>query len=77
MKMKKYSMQCSCGHVMTVDAKSREEAVSKLKATMTEEAVVAHMQEKHPGEPMLTQAQVHAGIQQGVKEGVPQTSPIV
>ncbi len=61
--MQKFSMTCTCGHVMDVDAETREDAVAKMKATMNEEAVAQHMAEKHPGEPPMTVAQVHAGIE--------------
>lgn len=56
---------------MTTEAKSREEAVGNLKAMMTEEAIAAHMREKHPGEPMMTKAQVDAQITKGVKVAAP------
>lgn len=59
-------MTCSCGDVMTVEAGSREEAVGKMKGMMDETAVAAHMSEKHPGEPMMSVAQVHAMIEQGL-----------
>lgn len=62
--MNKYSMTCSCGDVMTVEAGSREEAVGKMKGMMNEAAVAAHMAEKHPGEPAMLVDQVHAMIEQ-------------
>ncbi len=60
--MQKFSMTCSCGDVMSVDAESREEAVTKMKGMMTQEAIDAHCAEKHP-EMKLAQADVHAGIE--------------
>lgn len=65
--MQKFSMTCTCGHVMDVDAENRDEAVMKMKDTMTAEAVSAHMAEKHPGEPAFTQAQVHAQIEENLQ----------
>lgn len=66
--MKKYSMTCSCGDVMTVDAASREEAVEKLKGMMTDEAIKQHMADKHPGVPVMTVEQCHAQIDQDTRE---------
>ena len=60
----KYSMECSCGHVMEVEAGSREEAVEQLKAMMTPDAIADHMAEMHdPDEPIPTQEEVHADIE--------------
>ena len=61
-------MTCTCGHKMETEAGSRQEAVQKIKDMMTPEAVAQHMAEKHPGEPVLSVEEVHAGIEQGVKE---------
>lgn len=61
-------MTCTCGDVMSVEAENREEAVSKLKAMMTEDAVAKHVAEKHTGEPPMTVEDVHAGIEQGLQE---------
>lgn len=60
-------MTCTCGDVMSVEGASREEAVSKMKATMTEDAVAQHLAEKHPGEQM-TVADIHAAIEQNLQE---------
>ena len=63
--MASYSMTCTCGEVMTVDAGSREAAASMLKAGMTQPAIDAHMQEHHKaGDPKPTLEQVHAMIDQ-------------
>lgn len=64
-----YSLKCTCGDVFPVDANSHDEAVSKFKEMMTPEVVAQHYSEKHPGEPVLTQEQVSANIDQGVEEG--------
>lgn len=66
--MKEFTMECNCGDKMTVQASSREEAVAKFKEMMNEEAVKAHMTEKHAGDPMPTLAEVHAMIEKGVTE---------
>ncbi len=60
----KYSMTCSCGHVMETEATTREEAVANIKGMMTEEAITAHMGEKHAGEPVLSKAEVDAMVEQ-------------
>lgn len=70
-----YSMTCSCGHVMSVDGETRDEAVQKMKDMMTEDAVAAHMNEKHPGEPPMSQAQVHSQIEQGLQLVAPAGEP--
>jgi len=62
-----YSMTCSCGDVMTVQANTRDEAVKKLKSLMNEEAVTEHMARKHAGEKVPTLGQVQTMIEQGLK----------
>jgi hypothetical protein len=52
---------------MTVDAANREEGVTKMKSMMDESAIKAHMEEKHKGQPLMTVAEVHAGIEQGLQ----------
>lgn len=66
--MNKYSMTCSCGQEMTVDANSREEAVEKSKGMMTKEAIAQHCAEKHPGEPVPSKEQADSMIEQNTKE---------
>lgn len=65
-----YSMQCTCGHVMSVDAVSRDEAVAQLKGMMTQQAMEQHFAEKHPGEPVPPLEQTHMMIEQKTQEGV-------
>lgn len=65
-----YSMQCTCGHVLSVDAESREDAVAKMKEMMTQDALEAHLKQYHkPDEPVPTLEQSHAMIDQMVVEG--------
>ena len=59
--MNTFSMTCSCGDTMSVDADTREEAVMKMKEMMSQTAIDAHCAEKHPGM-TLTQDQVYAQI---------------
>ena len=65
----KFQMTCSCGDVMAIDAENREEAIVKMKAMMTQEAVDAHMAEKHPGQ-MMTMADAHMGIEKDLQEAM-------
>ncbi len=65
--MASYSMTCSCGQVMTMEAGSRDDAVSKFKAFMTQEALDQHFGQMHkPEEPKPTLAQAHETISQMV-----------
>lgn len=65
--MDKYSITCSCGHEMSVEADTREEAVSKMKEEWNEDAVATHMADNHKGEPPMSVAQAHAQIEQNLK----------
>jgi hypothetical protein len=60
--MPNYVMNCSCGDEMKIDAADRDEAVAKLQSAMTEPAIQAHMEEKHPGEEVPTVEQIHDQI---------------
>ena len=64
--MTTFQMTCACGDTMKVESATREQATTKLKAMMNESAVVAHMKEKHPGEPMIPVSQVHTMIDQNL-----------
>lgn len=66
--MKKYALKCTCGHVDTVEAASREEAVAMLKEKWTAEVITAHMNEKHPGEPMMTKDMADGHIEKDIVE---------
>lgn len=66
--MAQYAMTCTCGDTMTVDASSKEEGVEKLAEMMGPEAVVKHFEEKHQGQPVPTQEQMRAGLEQSVHE---------
>jgi len=66
----KYSMTCTCGHEMTVDASTKEEAASKLKEGMTQDALNAHWADKHADDqnPKPSLEESHAMIEQNVHE---------
>ncbi len=63
----KYSMTCSCGDVMSIEADSKDDAVAKVKALMTEDAVEAHMSLKHPGQSVPSQRHVHEMIEENLE----------
>ena len=66
--MASFSMTCSCGDTMNVDAKDRDEAVTKLRAYMTQEGLDTHFATKHDvKEPKPTLEQAHAMIGQLTK----------
>ena len=64
--MQKFKMTCSCGDTMEVEAADRNDAVMQFKAMMTQEAIDAHMAEKHPGDPAMSMADCHAMIESQV-----------
>ena len=64
-----FSMTCTCGHVMSVEAPSRQGAVQKLKGMMSADAVATHMAERHKGQPVPPVSAVHAMIDQGTRAG--------
>ena len=56
--MKKFSVKCSCGHLMSCDANDLSEAKTKMKGMMTQEAIDAHLKEFHkPEEPKPTKSE--------------------
>ena len=52
---------------MTVEAENRDAAVTQFKAMMTESSIKAHMEEKHPGDPVMSVADCHAMIEKQVQ----------
>ena len=64
--MGQYTMQCSCGDIMKMEAENRAQGVAKFKGMMTAEAIAAHMAEKHPGDPVMSVADCHAMIERDV-----------
>lgn len=66
----KYSMKCTCGDVMSTEASDKDDAVSKLKEMMTQEALDAHWAKNHPNDnmPKPSLEQSHAMIEQTVYE---------
>ena len=65
--MANFSMTCSCGDTVTVDAANRDGAVGQLKGMMDEAGIAHHFAEKHsPSDPRPSVEQVHAMIEQTV-----------
>lgn len=64
----KYSFTCTCGHTISVDANSRDEAVQKIKDMITPDFISAHMSEKHPGEAVPSVEDMHKMVDEKVTE---------
>jgi len=64
--MQKFKMTCSCGYTMEHEAADRAGAVAFFKGMMTQEAIDAHLKDKHPGMPALSMADCHAQIERDV-----------
>jgi hypothetical protein len=65
--MASYSMQCTCGHSMTVEAATKDQAVGMFKAGMTQQALDEHFSQYHqPTEQKPTLEQAQAAIPQMV-----------
>lgn len=62
-----YSMTCSCGDVMSIDAGTRAEAINNLKATYNAKSVAEHMKQHHPGEKVPTVEEVYVMIERELK----------
>lgn len=65
-----YSMTCSCGDVLSVEAESRDDAVTKMKEMMNVEALAAHFGEKHSGQPVPSVEESNAMIDEMLQEAV-------
>ena len=70
-------MTCSCGDVMDIEAETRGEAVSKMKAMMTQEAIASHMAEKHPSDPVMSVEDCHAMIEKHLTPVENSANPMV
>ena len=69
-------MKCTCGHVMSVDADSKEDAISQMKELMTEDALNDHFKKYHKeDEQKPTLDQSHMMIEQQVVEGILEGPP--
>ena len=63
-----YVVECTCGHNVEVGAPDRESAIREMKKMMDESGVKEHFQKLHRGEPMPSVAEVHAHIENDIKE---------
>ena len=72
-----YSMKCTCGHVMKVDAPDRMQAVAKMKEMMTQQALDEHWIQYHATDtmPKPTLEQTHMVIEQTLVEGDLEVAP--
>lgn len=68
-----YTMNCSCGDSMTIEAENKEQAVAKLADIMNEDSIARHMELNHPGEPIPSTEQTHAMIEQNLRAAERQT----
>lgn len=68
--MNMYTIECTCGHDLKVQAEDREEAVAKAKGIMNEGGIADHYEEYHKGEPVPSVDEVHAHIAQDITEAV-------
>ena len=59
-------MTCGCGDVVTVEAEDRVGAVAQIKGMFNQAAIDAHMAEKHPGDPSISEADCHMIIERDV-----------
>lgn len=66
--MAKYTMTCTCGDTVEVEAGSKDEAVKKFADMMGPDATAKHFADKHAGQPVPSQDQVKAGVEKGVHE---------
>jgi hypothetical protein len=63
--MANYSMTCSCGYQMSLEAPNRNAAVSQLQSMMDARGIEQHFAEHHkPDEQRPTVEQVHGMIEQ-------------
>ena len=59
-------MTCSCGDNMSVDANSKEEAITMMKGMMDQAAIDAHCTEKHPG--MMMKKEGPGGVDEEIEK---------
>ncbi|MDP3963128.1 MAG: hypothetical protein Q8Q39_01390 [bacterium] len=64
--MQKFIFTCTCGHEIPVQAADRKEAVDKMKIMMDEKAIKQHMEDMHPGEPIVSVGEMHAAIEKSL-----------
>lgn len=60
--MAAFGMTCTCGEEMTIDAASRDEAVSMLQGGMTQDALDAHWSAHHAGDPQKPTVEQVSGM---------------
>lgn len=65
--MQKYVVACTCGHDVTTEAVSREDAVAQMKKMMDKDGIESHFNEYHSGEPMPSASEMYAHIEQDIE----------
>lgn len=65
-----YRMQCSCGHALYRGADSREAAIERFKAALTQQALDMHYAKYHPGEAKPPLSQMHTALDSMVTPAV-------
>jgi len=63
----KFEMKCTCGEVFSVEAETKDQAVSKVKEEMTPEVVKSHFAEKHHGQSAPPMPVIHMLVAQAVR----------
>lgn len=66
--MNTYSMMCTCGDEMKVEAESRGAAVAQMQQMMNEDMIASHMSQRHPGEPVPSMTDAHAMVEANMKQ---------
>ncbi len=77
--MNKYSLKCTCGHVVTVDSENMDSAKKLLLEMLLKPgAIEEHMKMYHqPNEPVPTEDQVRMMVDMNTVEGVlPEEAPM-
>lgn len=67
--MAKFSMTCTCGQTIIVEADSLEVAKDKVKDRMGERELARHMAEKHKGERAWTRHEMERMIEDRTVQG--------
>ncbi|MDO8552608.1 MAG: hypothetical protein Q7S01_03725 [bacterium] len=68
--MTSYVVECTCGHDLKVNASGRDDAVEKAKRMMDKDGIMQHYKKHHPGETVPSVAEIHAHIEQDIRETV-------
>ena len=70
MELNTYTVSCSCGHDIKVNAPDMETAIRQMKMMMDGEGIEDHFDTYHKGQDIPTVDEVHAHIEQDIEEMV-------